>query len=304
MECHRHHHGHFYERVESPRLALFAASCAAVVAGILVVLKAWAWFATNAVSMQASLLDSTVDCFSSVCAILAVRLSQRPAHPPYSFGFGKIEPLVALGQAALVVGSALFLLTESLHRLFSPEPIENLPIGLGVSAAALVLTSLLVGVQHYVIRRTHSVIIRGDTLHYQVDLLTNVGIIASLACSHWFGISLVDSLFGLGAAVYVTWGAVGLVRQSVGDLMDKGLSEQETAHFQRLLEEQPGVTRVTELKTRKSGSTLFLTACIEVDGSTASEVLSVLHHAQDSLRKHEHRVEPLLSLAAPTETPP
>jgi ferrous-iron efflux pump FieF len=286
------HHG----PVGSSRLALFTAKYAATTAGVLVILKIWAWLTTNAISMQASLLDSAIDCLSSICAIFGLHFSQRPAQPPYVFGLQKVEPLVALGQAALVVGSALFLGTESLHRLISPEPLENAPVGLAVSLIAIVLTTFLVCVQRYAIRRTHSVIIQADSLHYRVDLFTNLGIIASLSCSHWFNIFFIDSIFGLGAALYISVGAVRLIRHSAGELLDKGLSEEESTHFQQLIEEQPGITRVLWLRTRKASTTIFIFSGVEVSVQTVPEALQILKKAKEALKAHAQNIEVFLLL--------
>ena len=52
--------------------------------------------------------------------------------------------------------------------------------GIGVSLVAIVLTFALLGWQSYVMRRTRSLAIQTDHLHYKSDLLLNLAVVAAL----------------------------------------------------------------------------------------------------------------------------
>ena len=96
-----------------------------------------------------------------------------PPDREHRFGHGKAEPLAALGQAAFLLGSALFLIAEAVRRLISPEPVENTGIGVAVMLFSLVVTIGLVAYQRHVVRRTGSLAINADALHYSGDILMN-----------------------------------------------------------------------------------------------------------------------------------
>ena len=106
------------------RLATYASvSTAAVLVGI----KAWAWQATDSVSLLSSLVDSTLDVLGSLITFFAVMVSLKPADKEHRFGHGKAEGLAALAQSLIIAASAIFVLKESAERILAPAVVQNAP---------------------------------------------------------------------------------------------------------------------------------------------------------------------------------
>src|SRR3546814_5901536 len=104
----------------------------------------------------------------------------RPAEADHRVGHGKAEALAGLGQAALIVGSALFLVVEAIDRLSDPQPVQHGIAGIAVMGLSIALTAALVLYQRRVVQRTGSLAVTADRLHYVGDLLTNAAVIAAL----------------------------------------------------------------------------------------------------------------------------
>ena len=162
------------------RLRLRATYASLAAAAVLIAAKFVAWIGTGSVALLSSLVDSTVDAAASLVIFVAVRQAALPPDREHRFGHGKAEPLAALGQAAFLLGSALFLIAEAVRRLISPEPIENTEIGVAVMLFSLFVTIGLVAYQRHVVRRTGSLAINADSLHYSSDVLMNLSVIATL----------------------------------------------------------------------------------------------------------------------------
>ena len=177
------------------RLRLRATWASLSVALLLIVVKFVAWIGTGSVALLSSLVDSLVDAAASLVTFFAVRHAAVPADREHRFGHGKAEPLAALGQSAFLVGSAVLLMAEAIRRLVSPEPVTNLPAGIAVMLFSIVVTIALVTYQRHVVRRTGSLAIGADELHYRGDVILNLSVIATLAISHWFAVPLLDPLF-------------------------------------------------------------------------------------------------------------
>jgi ferrous-iron efflux pump FieF len=94
---------------EDARLLRLATSASMLVATLLIVAKAFAFFATGAVSLLASLVDSLIDAAASLLNFLAVRYALAPADREHRFGHGKAESLAALLQSVLILGSSFYL---------------------------------------------------------------------------------------------------------------------------------------------------------------------------------------------------
>ncbi len=195
------------------------------IAAILIGAKFFAWMQTDSLSLQASLIDSLLDIVASVINLFVVRHALKPADKEHSFGHGKIEALGGLGQSTFIAGSAVWLMIEASHRLIHPHPLQETFIGTIVMVFAIVLTFGLVVFQRYVIKKTRSLAISADSLHYLSDLFTNIGVLISLNLSIYLGWLYLDVLVGMGIAVYILYTSWEIGRRSLDVLMDRELAD-------------------------------------------------------------------------------
>ncbi|MSP50029.1 MAG: cation diffusion facilitator family transporter [Alphaproteobacteria bacterium] len=235
-----------------------ATYAAVAVALTLIAVKTFAWLATGSVTVLSSLVDSLLDAAASLVNLVAVRQALEPADAEHRFGHGKAEPLAALAQSAFIGGSAVLILLEAVSRLIEPKPIDNVAIGIGVMVFSVIVTFALLRFQAYVVRRSGSVAIRADSLHYAGDALMNGSVITSLVLSAWLGISWLDPLFGAGIAAYLVKTAIGIGRQALDMLMDRELPDGDRHRIEEIVRGHPEVLAVHDLRTRGSGLKIFI----------------------------------------------
>lgn len=235
------------------------------VAAVLIAAKLAAWLATDSVALLASLIDSLLDALASVVNLLAVRHALTPADREHRFGHGKAEAIAGLGQAALIVGSALFLIVESIDRLMAPEPIAYTLLGIGVMSVSILLTGGLVLYQRHVIRRTASLAISADSLHYIGDLLTNLTVIAALLLASRPGLAWVDAAGALFIAVVILKAAFDIVRGALDHLMDRELADAERERIKAVVRAHPEAQAMHDLRTRQAGNQIFIQLHLELD---------------------------------------
>jgi ferrous-iron efflux pump FieF len=231
---------------------------------LLFVVKLGAWFLTGSVSLLASLVDSLMDVMASGINLLAVRWSLAPPDNEHRFGHGKAESLAGLVQAAFIAGSALFLSFQAVDRLLHPVQLHRLDVGIGVMVFSIVATLALVGLQRYVIRRTASLAIRADSLHYVSDLLTNAGILLALGLT-LAGWLWADAVVGLIVASYIAWSAVRIGIDAVHMLMDRELPDEEQARILEIAQAHGAVDGAHDLRTRQAGHVRFIQLHLELD---------------------------------------
>lgn len=253
----------YHHDPDAPLMTL-AAWASVSVAGLLVAVKAAAWILTGSVALLGSLVDSALDVAASLVNLMAVRTALEPPDTEHRFGHGKAEAIAGLVQSAVILGSAVFLFFKSIDRLMAPTPLAHSNLGIGVSVFAIVMTLGLVVFQKIVVRRTGSVTIAADRLHYTGDLLLNVGVIAAIAITTSGGVPWADGAFGLGIALYIGHAAYGIGRSSVDMLMDREFSPEEREQIFNLVHGNEDVFGVHELKTRRSGRHAFIQMHIEL----------------------------------------
>lgn len=244
------------------RLATYASVAVAL---SLVSIKTVAWFATDSVAVLSSLIDSLLDMLASFVTLFAVRKAQEPADHEHRFGHGKAEPLAALAQSAFIGGSAALLLFEAGHRFIEPAAVMKPALGIGVIAISIVLTLGLVLFQRWVIRRTGSIAVNADQLHYTGDLLMNAAVIAALVLTGWFGWRYADPVFATAIAVYILINAWVIVREALDMLMDRELPDEDRERIYAIARAHPATHRAHDLKTRRSGQMTFIQMHLEMD---------------------------------------
>ncbi|MEZ5647486.1 MAG: cation diffusion facilitator family transporter [Alphaproteobacteria bacterium] len=253
------------------------------VAVVLILAKLTAFLATDSVSVLSTLIDSLLDAFASVIILLAVRTASMPPDAEHRFGHGKAEPLGALAQALFVSGSAVLLFIEAGHRLLtSPQTVTQVPLGIAVMVLSLVLTGCLILFQRFVIRRSGSIAIGADALHYRTDFLVNGAVILAL----WFGqqhsLAFVDPLIAFGIGSYILYSAWHIGRGALDMLMDREIPDPDKAKIIDLAFSYPEVAALHDLRTRRAGPNAFVQMHIELDGTMP---LSEAHRIADGIEK-------------------
>ena len=250
----------------SARLMRWATYASVTAACTLVAVKLVGWLLSDSVSLLSSLVDSLLDGAASVVTLLAVRQALVPADTEHRFGHGKAEPLAALGQAGLIMGSAIFVTIEAINRFITPKPVEYGSIAIGVMVFSIALTFALTRFQAFVVKRSGSIAISADSLHYTMDLLMNAAVIIALLLATQLGWIYADPVVGLAVAIFILHSAWKIGRGSYDMLMDRELPEEERERIIAVIKEHPEVLGIHDLRTRASGQNRFIQLHLELDG--------------------------------------
>lgn len=254
---------------DTHKLNLSAGMASALVALTLVGLKLWALGETNALSIAASLADSALDLMMSLGGLAAIFYAARPPDEDHAFGHSSAEDLAGLGQALFILTSAGVIGWAAVRRLLSDAPValEFQGRGMIVMAISILLTLALVLWQRRVAAQTGNRVVKADSLHYLGDLVPNAGALVALAASAWWGLQQIDSVVALGAAVMLAAGALNIGKQSWDALMDRRADPRIVDGIEAIVAGWPGIHGYHDLRTRRSGSTVFVNLHIELDGN-------------------------------------
>jgi cation diffusion facilitator family transporter len=158
--------------------------------------------------------------------------ARKRAHDPrFTFGTGKVGALGGFGSAVSLGIVALFVLVESVERLFQPvriqfdEAIAVAFLGLVVN---LVSALLLHDREHHddesssVHHHDHN--LRGAYLHVLADALTSVLAIVALLTGKLLDWTWMDALTGMVGSVVIAKWSLGLLRETGRVLLDAEVS--------------------------------------------------------------------------------
>ncbi|HZF42757.1 MAG TPA: cation diffusion facilitator family transporter [Sphingomonadaceae bacterium] len=280
-----------------PGLTTRAALASVATALFLLALKAYASWTTGSVAMLGSLADTGLDLIASLVLLYGVRVAAMPADHDHRFGHGKAEALAALFQVALIVVAALVIGSRAIQRLGDDAATTEAEFGIGVSLIAIAATLLLLFYQRAVIRRTDSIAIKADHLHYQTDVLLNMSVIGALALEQFAGLTGADPLFGIAIAAWLLWGAWRASSRAVDQLMDKEWPEAKRERFLAAAARLPALSGLHDLRTRTSGASDFVQFHVWVDPDlTVSAAHDMMDAAELQLQREFPGTEFLIHL--------
>ena len=283
---HHHAHGNLTTRaaIASVSMALF-----------LLALKIFAAAETGSVALLGSLADTAFDVLASLLTLFSVRYAAMPADDDHRFGHGKAEALSALIQVMLIVISASLIGWRAFVRLGSGEQTEHPEYGIGVSVIAIVATLGLLAYQRYVVKQTGSVAIHADHVHYQSDLLLNIGVIVAIVLDTILGVHGADPIFGLGIAVWLLWGAYKAAQMALDHLLDREWPVEKRDRFLAVANRHPEMNTIHDVRTRSSGMHDFVQFHVWFDPSkTLGEVHAIMDEVEEELEREFPGVEVII----------
>ena len=266
------------------RLTRSAALASIGLALVLGVLKGWATWRTGSTAMLGSLADTALDFVASLATLWGVWFAAQPADAEHRFGHGKAEALAAIFQVMLIAVSATAIALRALGRLVGDYPTTAAGEGIGVSLIAILATFSLLAWQRHVIRRTGSIAILTDHVHYQSDLLLNLAVIAALVLDQYLGFSKADPLFGLGIAAWLLWGAWRAASASVNELLDREWPDDKRLAFVAAAARHPELSNLHDLRTRSSGAHDFVQFHVDLPAAlTVGQAHDIIERVEQDL---------------------
>ena len=251
-------------------------------ATILIVIKLFIGLLSGSVAVLASAIDSVLDLIVSAFNYFAITKAEQPANKKFNYGKGKIEALAAVIEGTVITVSGLFIFYSAIKKALFHEPLERLSESILVMLISLGLTIALVIFLNYVAKKTRSMVVKSDALHYKTDVLSNGAILVSLVLIQVTGFELIDSIMGVIISIYIIHSAYEIIRDGVYILLDASLDEGIVESIKNIILEEKELSDFHYLKTRKSANTNFVDVHLVFSPGIS---LMRAHHAGDRIEE-------------------
>lgn len=257
------------------------------VAALLTLIKLAIGIASGSVAVLASAIDSVLDMFVSIFNYFAISNSEKPADKIFNYGRGKIEALASVIEGTIITISGLFLLYQAVKKAINNEASQYLEISIYVMIISLIITILLVLYLSYIAKKTNSMVIKADALHYKTDVFSNGAVLISLLLVTFTGYELIDVIVGGGIALYIIYSAYSLIHEGILVLLDRAVDEELVAKIEEIIKQNDKVNTYHLLKTREAANQTFVEVHLVFN---CLITLMEAHKASDSI---ENRIKKL-----------
>lgn len=254
-------------KAQKNKLTRFAwLSVAAALATI--VLKSAAYFLTGSVGLLSDALESGVNLVAALVALVALTVAALPPDEEHAYGHFKAEYFSSGVEGGLILVAAVTIVITAVNRLLHPQPLEQLNVGLVVSAVAAALNFAVARVLLRASQQYQSVALEADAHHLLTDVWTSAGVVlgvGAVALTNW---QPLDAIIAVLVGIQIMVSGWRMLRKAALGLMDTALPAEEVGKITAVLDHycQNGVT-YHALRTRQSGRQRFVSCHIQVPGA-------------------------------------
>ncbi len=235
-----------------------------VVAIMTITLKTLAWWITDSVGLLSDAMESLVNLASAIFGLIMVTVAAQPADAEHPYGHHKAEYFSSGFEGILIIVAAIGIIWAASHRIFDPQPIEQVGLGLALSIISSVLNGLLAWVMFGAAKTHRSIALEADAKHLVTDVWTSVGVVVGIGLVSLTGWLWLDALVAIAVALNILKEGVHLIWRSSQGLMDEAVEPEAIAKINETLagfayqRDEVSIIRFDHITTRKAGQRLFV----------------------------------------------
>jgi len=265
-------------------LALVSIAVGIVVLG----LKAAAWWFTRSAALYSDALESVVNVASSAVAAGALFYAARPADANHPYGHEKAEFFAAVIVGVMIIVAAMSIFQHAITQWDHWEALEAPWLGISINLAATAINAGWAWVLERAARQHRSPALAADARHLWSDVATSAAVVIGVCAVLASGALWLDGVIAMGVGVHVLWSGWGVVRSSVGGLMDEapaGVMERARAIVQAHAE---GAIEAHDMRLRYAGRLTYLEFHLVVPGDMrVAEAHAICDRVEAALRAAE-----------------
>ncbi len=279
MSHNHHHHGHghhHHHHVGRGGNILFAAilnlsfTIIEIIGGIL----------TNSVAILSDALHDLGDSIALFTAYIAEKQSERSPDKKRTFGYARISVFSALFSAVILIVGSIFILTEAIQRLFSPEPVH---------AAGMILLAVFgVGVNliaFFRLSRGMSANEKVLSWHLLEDVIGWAAVLVGAIIIYFTDFYLIDPILTVGYTLFILWGVYGGLKNVVNILMQGTPASIDVEKIKETILEVAEVQAVHDIHVWSlEGEHNVLTCHVVLDNGTIAETKRIKESIEDKMK--------------------
>jgi cation diffusion facilitator family transporter len=260
-------------------------------------IKIGAYLLTGSAAILSDAAESVVHIAAVAFAAYSLWLSFKPADATHLYGHEKISFFSAGIEGILIIIAAIYIIYEAVSKWLGGLHLENLSTGSWLTALAAVLNAGLGGYLIWLGKKKHSLILEANGKHVLTDSWTSVGVLVGLGLTMLTGWLPWDPICAIIVALNILYSGFGLMKKSIGGLMDKADPKIQQI-LENILEEETKKYHIDyhELKHRSLGNTYWVEVHLLFPGDVP------IREAHRIATEIENRIEGSLKPAAVVST--
>lgn len=225
-------------------------------------------------AMIADAVHSFSDFITDIIVLVFVRISGKPQDSSHDYGHGKYETLASTVIGIALLAVAVGIIVGGARKIAAWVKGEELASpGMLAFWAAIVSIVVKEITYRYTIaeaRRLDSSALKANAWHHRSDAFSSIGTAIGIGGAIFLGKrwTVLDPLAGVIVGAVLIKVAVDMVRDGIGDLMEKSLPDDVENEILAIVTSFSDVHDPHNLRTRRIGNRIAIEIHVRMDGST------------------------------------
>lgn len=261
---------------------------------------------TNSVSILSDAFNNLSDAASSIISFVGVKMAEKPADKEHPFGHGRMEYIVALIVAFLVLQVGFTFLKTSVAKILHPEDITFHAVSFYVLVFSVII-KLWIGVFNRRLgAKINSTVMKATALDSFGDAVATTATIVSLLCYQYLSWNI-DGYVGLIVSIMVLLAGINIIKETITPLIGESIDTKVYDEISSFVEGYDGIIGTHDLIVHNYGPSKRMASihaevpsdvdietsheiidCIERDAMKQLGIFLVIH--MDPVAIHDERV--------------
>ena len=235
----------------------------------LLIIKCIVGIITNSQAMIADSINSASDIISSILTFIGNKIASKPRDEDHHLGHGKAEYIYSMLISILIILVAITVFKDSLVSLFNPS-IFNFSIWYIIVCIVTILVKLgLFLYTNKVAKVYNNLLILANSKDHRNDMIVTFFTLLS-GILMYYGINFVDSIVGIGIAIFILIAGIKIFIDSYDVLMDKAMNEDTKREVLAIIKKYPEVKKIQHFNATPVGYLYQMSFTIFVDGNLST----------------------------------
>lgn len=219
------------------------------------------------VSIVADGFNNLSDCASSAMSWISFKLSNKPADKEHPFGHERIEYVLSMVVAFLILIIAVELLKESVGKIISPETLEFSIVIIAVLSLSILVKFCLFFYNRAMAKQINSEILRATAIDCISDCISTFTVLIAIIVGKLTNFNL-DGYAGILVAIVVGFSGIKVLKETMSKLIGQAPDEELIKRIKSIISSYDQVCGIHDLNVYSYGpNKYFASVHIEVDAS-------------------------------------
>jgi cation diffusion facilitator family transporter len=241
----------------------FAGGLSILVNLVIFAIKFLFGIAVNSIALVADAIHSLSDVATSLILVVGFGMSSKPPDYQHPFGHGRVERIVSIVIACMLIVVGMEFLINGINRLQNPVTVESRWVIIIMLVITIIAKIIMSVITFDLGKLIDSTALKADAWHHSTDAISTVLVIIGFIL-YRFGLYYIDGIIAIIIALFIAYTGVSIILESGSILVGEAPSPQFTEHIKELALSCGGVTDVHHIHVHDYGGVTEVTIHIRL----------------------------------------